>query len=141
MLALSTRGMLKTLGLSLSVLGCFMVANIASLAYIYIRYYELFSHHMQGKELFLWLTFAIEPLSGAMIGISVTLIGIVMLRPVKWKRTFVFCLLLANVLIIGAWTFLHRFHYAGIERVVKALVMYLLIVIFFNLKSVRLAYS
>ena len=81
---LTREGMLRGLGICVVILGLFILGNIAMLTNIHVNYYDMLKQTLAGRIGMIWLRLIFEPLSGAMIGVTLAVVGIGMLRLKNW---------------------------------------------------------
>lgn len=141
MVSLTREGMIRGLGLCVLALGLYMLANIATLTHTYVNYYNILENSLTKNVGFIWLNLIFQPLSGGVIGATLAVIGIGMLRLRNWARILALGLMCVNLFALVCWISFTRFEYISPVQLVQVLAMYGLITALLNLKWIKAVFS
>lgn len=138
---LTRAGLLRGLGVCVLVLGIFILGNLALLAQIHLNYYSMLKQTGSDEIGMIWLGLIFEPLSGAIIGITLVIVGFGMLKLKNWARILALALMYINSFVLAAWLVFEKFQSVNAMRLVQILVMYGLLITLLRLKWVKSTFS
>jgi len=138
---LTRAGLLRGLGVCVLVLGIFILGNLALLAQIHLNYYSMLKQSGSDEIGMVWLGLIFEPLSGAIIGITLVIVGFGMLKLKNWARLLALALMYINSFVVAGWLVFEESHSINAMRLVQILVMYGLLITLLRLKWVKSTFS